>query len=104
MGRRREEGVEDLERVTSNSGGGSFPGGVDVVGGGAELTRSSRHRCDWACVFGLLREVGPAGVVRVWTVEDEGGTDWKAWMGSASKNSWATMKGVLDRADRCELR
>lgn len=24
-----------------------------------------------------------------------GGTDWKACIGSASKNSWATMNGVL---------
>jgi hypothetical protein len=23
------------------------------------------------------------------------GADWKVWMGRASKNSWATMKGVL---------
>lgn len=104
MGRSREGGVEDLERVSSNSGGGSFPGGGDVVGGEAELTRSSRHWCDWGCDLGLLREIGPVGVVMVWAVEGEGGTDWKAWMGSASKNSWATMKGVLDRADRCELR
>lgn len=24
-----------------------------------------------------------------------GGTDWKAWIGRASKNSWAMKKGVL---------
>lgn len=25
-----------------------------------------------------------------------GGTDWKAWIGRASKNSWAKMKGVFE--------
>ena len=29
-----------------------------------------------------------------------GATDWKAWMGRASKNSWAKMKGVLDGSGR----
>lgn len=57
-----------------------------VDGGGLGVTTSSRH---W--VFGLAGN-GPVAVVRV---EGEGMTDWKAWMGSASKNSWANMKGVL---------
>lgn len=25
-------------------------------------------------------------------------TDWKAWIGRASKNSWANMKGVFDES------
>ena len=36
----------------------------------------------------------PVGVSIVFCVESEGAMDWKAWMGSASKNSWATMKGL----------
>lgn len=40
--------------------------------------------------------MGPVGVSRVWLVSLAfGGTDWKAWIGRASKNSWAKMKGVL---------
>ncbi len=40
----------------------------------------------------------PVGVEMV--EEGEGGTDWKAWIGRASKNSWANMKGVLEGSDR----
>lgn len=36
-------------------------------------------------------------------VEGEGVTDWKAWMGSASKNSWAKIKGVLVGSIRKEV-
>ena len=37
----------------------------------------------------------PVGVWMVFWAESEGAMDWKAWIGRASKNSWATMKGVL---------
>jgi len=40
-----------------------------------------------------VRVCSPVGV---WMVcRAEGAIDWKAWIGRASKNSWATMKGVL---------
>lgn len=94
MGRRREEGVGDLERESWKSGGGVEEVEEEEVvvvvvmvdRGGVGVTTNSRH-----CGLGLVGK-GPVGVVRV---EGEGRTDWKAWMGSASKNSWAKMKGVL---------
>lgn len=60
------------------------------------LTRSSRHSLplgasvggDDGLASGLELEGAGAGV-------DVGAMDWKMWMGSASKNSWATMKGTL---------
>lgn len=60
---------------------------VVVEGGGAGVTTNSRH-----CGVGCLR----VGLAEVVMVEGEGMTDWKAWIGRASKNSWANMKGVLD--------
>ena len=43
--------------------------------------------------------MGVMGPVGVMIVEDLGMEDWatfwKTWMGRASKNSWARMKGVL---------
>lgn len=64
--------------------------------GGAAVTTSSRHWAvlDWE--VDLVRGRDPVGVVRIWDVVlGIGATDWKAWIGSASKNSWAKMKGVL---------
>ena len=63
---------------------------------GVGVTTSSRHWgvLDWG--FGLVRGRAPVGVVRIWDGSlGFGATDWKAWIGSASKNSWAKMKGVL---------
>ena len=64
--------------------------------GGVGVTTSSRH---WGVLdlgVGLVRGRAPVGAVRIWAVVSGfGGTDWKAWIGSASKNSWAKMKGVL---------
>lgn len=89
MGMRSDEGVGDLERESWKSGGGVEVVVVVVVmvdGGGVGVTTNSRH---WG--VGLVGK-GPGGVVMV---DGEGMTDWKAWMGSASKNSWAKIKGVL---------
>ena len=64
--------------------------------GDVGVTTSSRHWgvLDWG--FGVVRGRDPVGVVRVWDVSfGFGATDWKAWIGSASKNSWAKIKGVL---------
>ena len=64
--------------------------------GGLAVTTNSRHWgvLDWE--VGLVRGRGPVGVVIIWDDSFEfGATDWKAWIGSASKNSWAKMKGVL---------
>ncbi len=64
--------------------------------GGVGVTTSSRHWgvLDWE--VGLARGSGPVGVVRIWDDSFKfGAMDWKACIGSASKNSWAKMKGVL---------
>lgn len=56
---------------------------------------SSRH---WGVVdvVDLRRGAGPVGVGIAWGIsEAEGAMDWKAWMGRASKNSWANMNGDL---------
>jgi len=90
--------VWDLERVTSNSGGVVL-GGFRIEGGAVGETRSSRHS---------LRVVARAGTAGEGVVESvrvcRGGigtdTDWKAWMGRASKNSWAIMKGVFAASGR----
>lgn len=69
---------------------------VMFEGGDVGVTTSSRHWgvLDWE--LGRVRGWGPVGVVRIWDVSfGFGATDWKAWIGSASKNSWAKMKGVL---------
>ena len=55
---------------------------------GVGVTTISRHWgvLDWE--VGVVRGRGPVGVVRTWDVSFEfGATDWKAWIGSASKNS-----------------
>lgn len=49
---------------------------------GVGVTTSSRH-----CGVGLA----PAIAI--------GLTDWKAWIGRASKNSWANMNGVFDGSE-----
>ena len=60
---------------------------------GVGVTTNSRHWgvLDWE--VGWVRGRGPVGVVRTWFELEA--TDWKAWIGSASKNSWAKMNGVL---------
>lgn len=82
------------ERTSWNSGGGDEDEDEDEVGGVME-TIISRHS---------MVGVGVDAVVSGWDgddgkgfeVADAGaGADWKVWMGRASKNSWATMKGVL---------
>ncbi len=89
-------GVEAWARESWNSGGGVAEEGVVVVAGGVGEMRSSRHCGVVEVVVGLRMVVGPVGVVMVeGLAEGDGATDWKAWMGRASKNSWANMKGVL---------
>lgn len=58
---------------------------------------SSRHWFDDDTGLCLVSGRVPVGVSRVCEAEllGLGGIDWKAWMGRASKNSWAMMKGVL---------
>lgn len=102
MGNRSDGGVEAFARESWNS---TLDAGVEgevvvIVAvfkvGGAGVTTSSRHWgvLDWE--VGLVRGRCPVGVVRIWDVSFElGATDWKAWIGSASKNSWAKMKGIL---------
>lgn len=70
-------------------------GGKSFCGGGVVVTRSSRHWRDRT--FGE-RGRGPVGVVMGWGWD--GAMDWKAWIGRASKNSWANMNGVLDGSER----
>jgi hypothetical protein len=88
-----------LLRVNWNSEDGSLDVDVDVMdGGGAGQTTISRH---WGPVWVAFlvegeRACSPVGVLIVFSWGAEvGATDWKAWIGRASKNSWATMKGVL---------
>lgn len=97
-GKTRLFGLEALARLSWNSGMFAwmfFGGGTDemerVDGGGAGETTSSRH---WATVEGRGGE--PARLCGGFCAL--GGTDWNAWMGRASKNSWATIKGVLPLA------
>ena len=81
---------------------------VCVESGGEGETTISRHWGPFFCFcFGVDRADGervcvPVGVWMVsgsfsWR-ESVGAMDWKAWIGSASKNSWATIKGVLSGA------
>lgn len=64
--------------------------------GDVGVTTSSRHWGVLDCGVDLVRGRPAVGAVRTWAVVlGFGGTDWKAWIGSASKNSWAKMKGVL---------
>ena len=51
------------------------------------VTRSSRHCGFCASGLGRFSDIGPVGVVNVLVAEGDGGTDWKACIGSASKNS-----------------
>ena len=64
--------------------------------GGVGVTTSSRHWGILDRAMGFASGSGPVGDVRIWdNPSGFGATDWKAWIGSASKNSWAKMKGVL---------
>lgn len=57
-----------------------------VVVDGVGVTTSSRH-----CGVGFAPAIAGGDL-----------TDWKAWIGRASKNSWANMKGVFNRSgDLC---
>jgi hypothetical protein len=91
-GRRREWCVACLDRLSSNSGGG-VGGGVMIEGGAVGETRSSRHSLRVCWTAGLGGFV--ADVVMVLRTGTGTGTDWKAWMGMASKNSWATINGLF---------
>lgn len=93
----REEGVEAFAWVSLNSGS---LGRFSSIAFGFRVTISSRHWGVLAGLRGLWSFVGPVGVIIVsWDCggwfSGEGGTDSKAWMGRASKNSWAIMKGLL---------
>ena len=89
--------VED--RTSWNSGGAAWsrwdsgvPRSAWVVPGEVTPTRSSRHSvfslaAAAALVVGLA-SLAPSGVVVT-------AADWKVWMGRASKNSCATIKGIL---------
>ncbi len=71
--------------------------------GGAGETTISRHWGPLGWRFETSGEslCSPVGVWMVSWVESDGAIDWKAWMGSASKNSWATMNGVLSWPGFC---
>lgn len=98
------------ERTSWNSGGGStFVVEVEVEdedeAGGVMETIISRHSMVGVSVDAVVsgREDGEDdggdgedGDDEVFEAAGAGaGADWKVWMGRASKNSWATMKGVL---------
>lgn len=98
-----------MERVSWNSRGGledCWDLGVRSVvciesGGVGEMT-ISRHWRPLCCRFleaSGFRVCSPVGVWMVLWSEPEGTMDWKAWIGRASKNSWATMKGVLSASN-----
>lgn len=81
MGRSLLYGVGSLETTRVNSGLGSVDG--DLVVGGVEYgdtgaTRTSRHSLGDFCGVAVAEVVIPV-------VGD--GTDWKTWIGRASKNS-----------------
>ena len=84
-----------MESWKSGRGAAVVDFGFSTEGGGAGETRSSRHCAflAWEALFG--RGKGPVGVVSI-VAEGVGATDWNAWIGSASKNSWAKMKGDFD--------
>lgn len=74
-----------LERDSWNSGVAEIAEEADVVivvvvVEGVGVTTSSRH-----CGVGIAPAIA-GGIL----------TDWKAWIGRASKNSWAKMNGVFD--------
>lgn len=91
--------MEALARESWKSRDGLVEFGVGCSWVGAVgVTTSSRHEgCrDWG--DGFDREIGPVGVSRVLcggAMAGLGGADWNAWIGRASKNSWAKMNGVL---------
>ena len=98
-----------MESVSWNSGGGledCWDLGVwrvvCVEPWGVGETTISRH---WGPLGWRLAAASgvslcePVGVWMVSWVESKGVMDWKAWIGRASKNSWATMKGVLSGSE-----
>ena len=99
VGRSNEGGVEALVRESWKSRDGltEFDGDCSWVGA-VGVTTSSRHEGCWDWGDGFEREIGPVGVSSVLcgdAIPGLGGTDWNAWIGRASKNSWAKMNGVL---------
>ena len=91
--------MEVGERESWNSGGGG-EAVVVLVGEGVGVITSSRHwgvravdaDVGWEVVVGSVGVAGVGGGGEV----GAGATDWKAWIGRASKNSWAKMKGLLE--------
>lgn len=75
-----------------------------MEGGLVGETRSSRQACRGSNVSGAFVDVegvpssfGVMEMGELWSGFGLRGatTDWKAWIGRASKNSWAIVKGVL---------
>ena len=100
-GKTSDEGFEADERESWKSSweDAGVVDEEDSGGGGVGDTTSSRHWGVWEAAVGFVGSgMGSErpGIV-VWVLSaGEGATDWKAWIGRASKNSWAKMKGVLD--------
>lgn len=101
-GSTREDGVDALARVNLNS---ASPSWFSSTAFEFNVTMSSRHWgvldafCD-CCSF-----VGPVGVmISCGWFSGAGGIDSKAWIGSASKNSWAIMNGVRSSSAACQRR
>ena len=73
---------------------------IDTDGSEIGVTTSSRHCGTFeAAGTGVWISIGPERPgrdVALGVMVSEGATDWKAWIGKASKNSWATIKGVLE--------
>ena len=75
---------------------------VCVESGGVGEMTISRHWGPLDCRVleaSGIRAWLPVGVWMVLLSESEGAMDWKAWIGRASKNSWATMKGILSASN-----
>lgn len=92
--------MDALALVSRNSGSPLMSSSTAF---GFSVTVSSRH-CGVLLGFGgWLSLVCPVGVMIscAW-FSGAGGTDSKAWMGSASKNSWANINGVLS-SSACAL-
>lgn len=98
--------MEEVARVSWKSGGGvslDWVAGVLrdswVEPGGVGETSISRH---WRVGVVVLLE-GEELSVEEGASDLEAGTETssKAWMGRASKNSWATMKGIFGGAIEC---
>ena len=91
----------ELERESWKSGGGVLGGGkVVVLARGVGVITNSRHWGVWGFCTAEESVMGPVGVVRVGDWWRAGVMDWKAWIGRASKNSWATIKGVWEGSGR----